>query len=411
MTTVLHVLDTSVPNLSGYAIRSRYLMEFQRRAGLQPLAVTSDRHHAERDREAFHGITYYRSRLDGRAARSAIGRDVRLMRRLRQDILRIAQEEAADIIHAHSPVLCGLPAWSAARRLGRPFVYEVRALWEDAAVDQEKTTERGLRYALTRILETFVLRRADRIVVICEGLKQEIVRRGIPAHKIVVVPNGVDTASFTPRPPDQALRERYGLSGKKVLGFIGSFFQFEGLSVLLEAMPLMAAREPALRLVIVGGGEQEEALRRAVTERGLNGAVILTGRVQHEEIPAYYSIMDALVYPRVSKRITELVTPLKPLEAMAMGKLVIVSDVGGLRELVRHGETGLLFRAGDPVSLAETCLEGLRDPQRAERLGRAARAHVEQERDWSRIWAAHANMYDGLQNHRGRGHPRPHGKS
>ena len=396
MTKVLHVLDTSVPNLSGYAVRSRYLMTFQRRGGWHPVAVTSDRHRADRDREEFDGITYYRSRLNSAPPRSALGRDLRLMRQLRRDIVRIAKEESVDVIHAHSPVLCGLPAWSAARRLGRPFVYEVRALWEDAAVDQEKTTERGLRYALTRMLETFILRRADRIVAICEGLKEDIIRRGIPARKLVVVPNGVDTVSFTPRPSDAALRQRYDLTGKKVLGFIGSFFQFEGITTLLDAVPLMAARDPSVRVLIVGGGQEEAALRRAVEERGLAGTVLFTGRVPHGEVNAYYSIMDALVYPRISKRITELVTPLKPLEAMAMGKLVIASDVGGLRELVADGKTGLLFRTGDVRGLADTCLRALADPQRAEALGRAARAYVERERDWSRICAAHQDLYEGL---------------
>ncbi len=399
MTTVLHVLDTSVPNLSGYAVRSRYVMEFQRRAGWHPVAVTSDRHRTDRDREEFNGITYYRSRLAGKAARSAIGRDLRLMRRLRRDILRIARDESVGVIHAHSPVLCGLPAWSAARTLGLPFVYEVRALWEDAAVDQEKTTERGIRYALTRAIETFILRRADRIVVICEGLKADIARRGIPSRQIVVVPNGVDAASFTPREPDAALRARYGLAGKRVLGFIGSFFQFEGLSTLLDAVPLMAARDSSVRVLLVGGGQEEDALRRAAEERRLLDTVIFAGRVPHEEVSAYYSIMDALVYPRISKRITELVTPLKPLEAMAMGKLVIASDVGGLRELVTDGRTGLVFRAGDARDLAETCLAALADPRRAAALGREARAYVERERDWSRICAAHTNLYEGL-NHR-----------
>jgi PEP-CTERM/exosortase A-associated glycosyltransferase len=395
-TTVLHVLDTSIPNLSGYAVRSRYLLEFQQRAGLHPVAVTSDRHRSNQDQESYHGITYYRSHLSDGARQSTARRDLRLMGRLYRDIVRIGRKESVNVVHAHSPVLCGLPAWAAARRLGRPFVYEVRALWEDAAVDQEKTTERGGRYALTRALETFILRRADRIVVICEGLKRDIARRGIPERKLVVVPNGVDVSVFAPRPADQGLRRRWGLSGKRAIGFIGSFFQFEGIGTLLDAAPILAARDPAIRIVIVGGGQEDEELRRLIDARGLGGTVLLIGRVSHEDIPAYYSIMDALVYPRISKRITELVTPLKPLEAMAMEKLVIASDVGGLKELVTDGKTGLLFRAGDAASLAETCLVGLGDPARAAALGRAARAYVERERDWRRIVERHRNLYDGL---------------
>jgi len=398
---VLHVLDTSVPNLTGYALRSRYIVETQHRFGIHPFVVTSDHHRASSAQEQMHGVTYDRSQVPntgviGFLKRLPILREVLLMWWLRRDILRIVRREAIDIIHAHSPVLCGLPAWFAARRLKRPMVYEVRALWEDAAVDQAKTTEGGLRYRLTRALETFVLKQADHVVVICDGLKEEILRRGIPADKIAVVPNGVDVEWFAPMDRQPRILERYGLNGQKVIGFIGSFFPFEGITTLLHAAALMKARNPHVTVMIVGSGQQEASLRQLAQDHGLSSTVIFTGRVNHEDVKSFYSIMDALVYPRLPKRITELVTPLKPLEAMAMGKVVVASDVGGMRELVQHRQTGLLFQAGNPQALAEACLLAISDTSLSSRLSRQARAYVERERTWELLCATYADLYERL---------------
>ncbi len=393
--TVLHVLRYSIPNMSGYTVRSQALIEGQRAFGVRPVVVTSTRHEAATDRETLNGVPYYRCRQSANPlGRVPVVGELAAMAQLRRRIISIGRAEGADVIHAHSPAMCGLPGLLAARRLRRPFIYEVRALWEDAAVDQDKTTEGSLKYRLSRLLETFVLRRADRIVVICDGLKQELVRRGLPAEKIAITPNGVDTAQFQPLAgKDQGILDRYALGGSKVIGFIGSFFQFEGLESLLRAVPLMLRRDPQIKVLIVGTGEQEAALRALAQAAHLNGSVIFTGRVPHHEVPAYYSVMDALVYPRLSRRITELVTPLKPLEAMAFGRPVVASDVGGLRELVSHGKTGLLFKAEDLEALAATCVQAVTDRALAATLARQGRAYVEQEREWRAICRRAADLY------------------
>ena len=399
--TVLHVLSYSVPNMSGYTHRSQSIIERQKALGARPVVITSSRHAAFVKREEIGGIAYYRSRLPTHPLYRLVSRlpavnDMTLMLRLRRDIVRVARAESIDVIHAHSPVLCGLPALWAARTIGLPFVYEVRALWEDAAVDQEKTTEQSLRYALSRRLESFVLRRADRLVAICDGLKREIIRRGVAAQKIRVMPNGVDTGAFQPVEKPPKILERHVLNGQRVIGFIGSFFAFEGLTTLLEAVPLIRARFPHVKVLLVGSGEQEAALRRLVDERRMSSDVILTGRVPHEEVRAYYAIMDVLVYPRISKRITELVTPLKPLEAMALGKTVIASDVGGLRELIEDGTTGLLFNAGDPHDLAKKCVLALTDRALSERVAQAGREFVRREKDWTPVCKKYLDLYEEM---------------
>jgi PEP-CTERM/exosortase A-associated glycosyltransferase len=273
-------------------------------------------------------------------------------------------------------------------------VYELRALWEDAAVDHGTAQEGGLRYRLSRGLETWALRRAAAITTICEGLRGDIIGRGIPAEKVTVIPNAVDVEAFSAvGVPDLGLKKQLGLDGALVLGFIGSFFAYEGLAVLLRALRQLLAQGERMRALLVGGGRHEAELKRLAAELGIENQVVFAGRVPHEEVQRYYDIIDVLVYPRLSMRLTELVTPLKPLEAMAQGRLMIASDVGGHRELIRHGETGMLFKAGDPEALVSELLGLLREPGLGARLKAAARRYVETERNWKASVARYEDVY------------------
>ena len=316
------------------------------------------------------------------------------MRATEARLLQLARALQPDLIHAHSPLLNAYPASHVGRRLGIPVVYEIRAFWEDAAVDHGSTNEGSLRYRLTQWLETRAVRQADRVVTICEGLRQDLVARGIPAEKIGVVPNAVDAEAFVPGgEPDPELRARLGLTGKRVLGFIGSFYAYEGLDLLLAALPQLLAVDPDIRVLLVGGGPQEANLKAQAQALGVADKVVFTGRVPHREVNRYYDQIDLLVYARHPMRLTELVTPLKPLEAMAQQRLFIASDVGGHRELIRDGETGLLFRAGDVGALARRALDALDLADGGARLRAAGRRFVESERNWPRTVANYREIY------------------
>ena len=143
----------------------------------------------------------------------------------------------------------------------------------------------------------------------------------------------------------------------QVLGFLGSFYGYEGLDLLIAALPEVLIINPKVRLLLVGGGPQEQRLKQQVILLGLEGKVIFTGRVPHNEVGNYYSLVDLLVYPRKKMRLTELVTPLKPLEAMAQGKLVLASDVGGHKELITDNENGFLFEADNMDHLAQRIID------------------------------------------------------
>ena len=319
------------------------------------------------------------------------------MRKTSHRIADIAALIRPDIFHVHSPVLNAIPALSVGRQLGIPVVYEVRASWEDAAVDHGTTREGSLRYRLSRGLETWALKRASAVTTICEGLRKDIVARGIASEKVTVIPNAVDIETFSiGGVPDIELRHQLGLNGAVVLGFIGSFYGYEGLTVLLRAVPQLLAVNPSTRILLVGGGRQDGELKKLAAELGIENSVVFAGRVPHESVQRYYDLIDILVYPRLSIRLTEFVTPLKPLEAMAQGRLVVASDVGGHREMVNDGQTGVLFKAGDPQALATAVLDLQRHPERWTALKSNARRFVESERTWQTSVARYRDVYGPL---------------
>jgi PEP-CTERM/exosortase A-associated glycosyltransferase len=395
---ILHIFDHSIPLHSGYTFRSMNILKEQHALGWETAHVTSPKQGAARGVEDVDGYRFQRSGpLGSFTKRLPVLGEMALMARLHGAITRVVDAEKPDILHAHSPVLNALPAMAISRQYRLPLVYEVRAFWEDAAVDHGTSREGGLRYRATRAVESFALRHASHVTTICEGLRGDILTRGVPAEKVTVIPNAVDAAKFTPLgPKDAELEDELGLKGKKVIGFLGSFYAYEGLMLLVNAMPGILQRIPEARLLLVGGGSQREALEARVAELGIGEAVIMTGRVPHAEIDRYYSLVDVLAYPRLSMRLTDLVTPLKPLEAMALKKPVVASDVGGHKELIRDGETGVLFKAGDEQSLIDATVRLLGDSTLWPKLTEAGRRYVDEERTWARSVARYGAVYEGL---------------
>ncbi len=370
---ILHILDHSLPLHSGYTFRSQNIFRAQAQMGYHPIILTSFKHEESLKKttpavEHINGFIYYRT---GQLSASSlpIVSELRLMYRLYRRILEVAAIEKPAVIHAHSPLLNGIPALWAGRKLNIPVVYEIRAFWEDAAVDHGSYAENSWKYRLTRFLETRVCARAKHVCILCNGLKQDLINRGIPERKVTVVFNGVNIQELKPVPPDEEFFEAWGVKDKIVVGFVGSFYRYEGLDLLVKSFAGIARRHENAMLLLVGGGEMENELKAQAENLKIGTRLIMPGRIPHERIAGVYALIDILAYPRYSMRLTELVTPLKPLEAMAMEKNFIASDVGGHRELVRDGETGLLFRAGNLNDLEKTMEKLLGDSELRNSLG------------------------------------------
>ncbi|NYT43050.1 glycosyltransferase, exosortase A system-associated [Sphingomonas sp. R-74633] len=394
---ILHILDHGLPLHSGYTFRTRAILKAQMARGWEVAAVTSPRHGKfDTDEETIDGIRFYRTpRVN--SGPPVIG-ELREVSAFAKRIEAVARQWQPDVLHAHSPVLGAMAAQRVADKLGLPLMYEIRAFWEDAAVGNGTGTERSWKYRATRWLETRAVRKADAVAVICEGLKRDLVARGgIDGGKILISPNGVDLGLFgEPLAHDDALAKELGIEGAETIGFIGSFYDYEGLDVLIAAMPDLVARRPKMHLVLVGGGPCDAALMAQAAASPVAERIHFVGRVPHQQVERYYSVIDVLVYPRKHMRLTDLVTPLKPLEAMAQQRLVAASDVGGHRELIRDGDTGTLFKPDDPAALAASVAElfARRDQWDARR--ERGRAFVEAERSWATNVGRYDSVYQRL---------------
>ncbi len=406
MTRILHILDHSLPLHSGYTFRTRAIMKAQQAAGLEVRGITGLRHTAPPPAagalasETVEGLTFHRT---AGTARGPVGlREWNEIALLAAAIDRLCDSWQPDILHAHSPALDGMAALRIARKRDIPLVYEIRAFWEDAAVGNGTGREGSIKYRLTRALENRVVAGADCVMTICHGLRDDLIARGFEPGRIGIMPNGVDLDLFgTPAPRDAALARELGLGEGPVIGFIGSFYDYEGIDDLIDAMPLILASHADARLLLVGGGPMAAMLKRRADASPAREAIRFVGRVPHDQVERYYALADIMVYPRKASRLTELVTPLKPLEAMAQGKLVAASDVGGHRELMVQGETGTLFAPDDPQDCAAALCALLAERGEWAALRERAQRHVRQRHDWARNVRRYEDVYQTLLTHRG----------
>ncbi len=316
--------------------------------------------------------------------------------RYTHELLRLAKEERPAIIHAASNHWNGLTAVKTARQLGLPSIYEVRGLWEVTRGSRNAEWAKSNMYKYIARMEADAAKSATTVFAITKALKNELVDRGVEADKITLVPNGVDTTRFTPIARDQQLAAELGVTGKTVIGYVGSVLDYEGIELMLEAARQMARTREDFHVLIVGDGAELERFQDFVADNGLEHVITFTGRVPHEEVERYYSLIDITPFPRLPLPVCEMVSPLKPFEAMAMGKAVVASDVAALAEIVTPELNGLLHAKGSMESLLEQLTRLLDDPELRQRLGAQSRDWVVAERDWSRLAVTIADAYRDL---------------
>jgi glycosyltransferase involved in cell wall biosynthesis len=399
---ILHVVTDALPSTSaGYTIRTQEIALAQRDAGMDPHVTTRLGFPVTagaidgRATVTVDGVPYHRllpwvmpGRMD-RLYRAHLRRAARLTARLRPAVLHAASNYANAVI-----------ALALRDAAGLPVVYEVRGFWEDTWLSRHTTTSADLtlsdRYVRTRALETYCMTEADLVVTLGEAMREEIIERGVPAENVVIVPNGVSEQFLQPLPDDGGrLRASLGLQpGEFVVGLVSSLVAHEGIGTLLDAVKLLGERGVAARALIVGDGPERGALQRQAAALGLDA--VFTGRVPSSRVRDYHALLDVFVVPRTPDRVCQLVTPLKPVEAMASGLPVVVSSVRALAEIIADRETGLLFAPLDAVELADR-LEQLRaSPDLRAKLGAAAREWVARDRTWAHNAVRYRAAYDGL---------------
>jgi len=308
-------------------------------------------------------------------------------------LLDLAKEQRPGIIHAASNHWNGLTAVKTARQLGIPSIYEVRGLWEVTRGSRNPEWAESNMFKYIARMEADAAKGATRVFAITEALREEMVKRGVDGEKIQIVPNGVDTSRFNPIPRDEELASQLGVAGKTVIGYVGSVLDYEGIELILEAAEVLNRTREDFHVLIVGDGAELGRFQNHVQERELEHVVTFTGRVPHEEVERYYSLVDITPFPRLPLPVCEMVSPLKPFEAMAMGKAVVASDVAALKEIVTPGVNGYLHEKGSTESLIEQLTILLDDPEHTRRIGDQAREWVVENRDWKQLAQLIARTY------------------
>jgi glycosyltransferase involved in cell wall biosynthesis len=401
--SILHIVTDALPTTNaGYTVRTQEIAVAQRAEGLDPhvvtrigFPVTTGKLDA-RARVDVDGVPYHRllpwvlPQYADKTARLGVERAARLVEELRPAVL-----------HAASNYANGLTGLALRDRYGIPLVYEVRGFWEDTwlsrhpGLDDLSSSE---VYSRSRELETRCMAEADLVVTLGEAMRAEIVSRGIDPERVLIVPNGVGEDFLTPLPDGDGLRRALGIDpGDHVVGLVSSLVAHEGIGALLLAAQIMKNRGFPVKTLIVGDGPERTALERQAAELGIDA--VFTGRVPPERVRDYHAVLDVFVVPRTPDRVCQLVTPLKPVEAMASGLPVVVSDVAALAETVADGTTGVLFPPLDSGELADRLQGLLSDPHKREELGRNARERVARDRTWAhnarRYREAYAHLAGG----------------
>jgi glycosyltransferase involved in cell wall biosynthesis len=408
--TVLQFVTNALPRTNaGYTVRTHKIALAQRELGLDPQVVTRLGYPMAqgladvRPLVEVDGIRYHRLLpwLPPRDQAAAIGKGADLAGPL-------VEELGPSVLHAVSNHLNAAVALELGRRHRLPVVYEVRGFLEDSWLSRDPThTPESAFYRLTRELETRCMREADAIVTLGTAMRDEITERGIDPAKIFEVPNAVDEEFLEPLPDGAGLRQDLGIGVDEfVVGLTSSFYGYEGIDTLIDAVALLRDRDMPIVLLLVGDGPERGALERRAAEHGLlagegsgnNGRaeaarVLFTGRVPMSSVRQFQAVLDVFAVPRRADRVCQLVTPLKPVEAMAGGIPVIASDVKALKEIVEPGVTGTLTLPEDPEAWANSLQELIYSPERRQKIGQAAREWVRAERTWRAVTASYLDAY------------------
>jgi glycosyltransferase involved in cell wall biosynthesis len=312
-------------------------------------------------------------------------------------IKSVARNNSASILHAASNHLNAAPVLVAARELGLPFVYEIRGFWEltqSTKVDFDWTSSEAYKYDYAH--ETLMAQEADSVIVLTDGLKKELISRGVESNKIVIASNGVDAEEFSDFSKDVDLGKKLGLHPWPTIGFVGSFVAYEGLDDLVVAASQLRKSGYFFNLLLVGDGPELEKIRDLIIELNLSDIAFLTGRVPFDEVQKYYSLIDIAPFPRKPLPVCEMVSPLKPFEAMAMGKAVLASNVLAMAEFIVDGQNGYLFEKGSIEDLVSKLSILIENPDNVMNIGNNGRAWVQKERTWSKAASVIEQVHNDL---------------
>lgn len=396
---VLHGLYRSLPHQSGYCIRSKYILEGQRKIDINCMAVTHPIFKSGQSMvESINDVQYYRTRqVHSMFFKVPLLKHIVGMKLFQNRIEELVTNNHIDILHAHSSFFVARPMLNVAKKFSIPFVYEIRGIWEETSVASGAFKQNSIKYKSYRHQENYVIENADAVITISEGIKQNIDDRGLRKDDIHIIPNGLDIKKFgnsMDKDEIAKLKLKYNIDSESIIGYISSFTKMEGIKYLIRSLKYLSNYN--VKLLLIGDGPEYSNLNKVMHEENVADKVIFTGKVPHSEVQNFYNLIDIFVIPRVNETVTNLVTPLKPLEAMGMKKAIVASNVGGLSELIIDNYTGLLFESENAEDLAKKIMVFLNDGKKRKEISNNAYEWVREERSWSNIIPKYTRIYKGL---------------
>lgn len=410
---ILHLLDYSFPKIGGYSIRSHYILKNQKQFA-DSFALTKPCFIRKNGPYIYDGVIYFRyppNKMTSLFYDTSFSKRFKISKLYYQFYFKILRSPNnylselvkslnIDIIHGHSPAEFSKFGEMVSNQKNIPFVYEVRGFWEDTAVSLGLISITDREYWKRRENETSLMRKADAISTLGTSMKRELIQRGINEKKIYVIPNAVDINQFTPKPPNEEILEYLRIKNKKIISYIGSIRPLEGIEILLRAIKKLTKKLDSFMLLLIGKSSSQYRIKleKIIKNLKIEEYVKFLGQIEPEKIAKYYSISDLITIPRINTRVTRYVTPLKPLEAMAMEKVVLASDLPALRELIKPNVSGDLFKAGDPNDLANKIVKYLNNEKIRIELAKRARKYVERQFSWEKVILKYKNLYQDLLN-------------
>ena len=400
---IAYVAASSLPHsTAGYATRTQGVAQAYQALGVELEVVTRPAFPFTRSsiakakshpqKEVVDGVTYHRlfapvehstNRLDFLSkAPDALEAKLRELR--------------PDYVVAGSNYANALPALIAARRMGLPFAYEVRGFWELTRASTEPGFETTPEFAAMVALESRIAREADRVLTLTQPMFDTLIERGVEPDRLALMPNGVEESFISEPPREAALAEELGITDQDlVIGYAGSIVEYEGLDDLAQACVGLIEKGHNIKLLIVGDERSRQDIK-PITQKiksvfasaGHSDRLIMPGRVPFDQVSRYYGLMTVTPIPRKPFEVAEKVSPIKPVEALAMGKTLVVSSVAALLDFAQDGRTGLVFEKGNVAALEETLGRAVSDPELRARLKEAGLEFVRSQRTWPAICRA-----------------------
>ena len=410
---ILHLLTISLPKLAGYSIRTHNILKYQSDYCF-PFALTEPDFLPKKTPDIIDNIIYYRHPPTSAYNCFFNQRIKKMTRKLKINkwyyrtlfrknlffLKKLLNFYPADIIHVQSSTFYGTFGGLIAKKLKIPFIFEVRGFVEDTHIGLGILKEGSFQYNNRKRARLKIIKKADVIVTLSYPMKKELISQGIEDNKIKIIPNGVNIEKFLPKSQYISLKHKLGLKNEKILGYIGSIRRIEGIEILLQAIKIIKQKVKDITLLIIDPGDPIyiKELRTITEKLDIKNNIKFIGSVPNNEIDDYYSIVDICIIPRLNLRVNQFVTPLKPLEAMAMGKLLITSDLPALRELVKPKISGELFEAENYKELAEKLLFYLNNQEMINKIGKKARDYVVTHYSWNNIIKKYLSLYNSLTN-------------